>query len=174
MGDVADLIEVALGSGGYGSFGYFSVPGGFALATQLEQIEEDGSPVAGSARWNAAITGLQSFDLSGYIRRLFLARVGYYRVIVFILRADPVVTSGETLAEDPQWVLTGASGLPDQMRSLPFEDRHDLTALIYEFEKRDADDMPVFHDPGRLQASDHLAGAQFIGYINRSQEDLDD
>lgn len=167
-GDVSGLIENALGIGGYERFAYFGVPGGFALVTQLEQIQANGEPVQpASARWNAAIAGPRPFDLATYIHRLFFARVGYYRVLVFTVLGEPITLGGETLAEDPDWIGEGATGLPTVLKQERFTDDHNITVLVYEFERHEVDPEPKFRDDddSPLLASDHLKGAKFSSYF---------
>lgn len=172
-GDVSRLIEAALSIGGYERFAYFRVPGGFALVTQLEQIQENGEPVKpSSARWNAAIAGPRPFDLATYIHRLFFARVGYYRVLVFTVLGEPITLGGDTLAEDPDWIGEGATGLPRVLKEERFTEDHDVTVLVYEFERHEVEPEPKFRedDDSPLLASDHLKGAKFSSYFNGGAE----
>ncbi|TXT28866.1 MAG: hypothetical protein FD131_2809 [Rhodocyclaceae bacterium] len=51
LADVADKFEKALRLAHYEQRSYYAVPRGFALATQLEQIKADGTPMPGADRW---------------------------------------------------------------------------------------------------------------------------
>ncbi len=172
-GDVSGLLETALNIGGYERFAYFGVPGGFALVTQLEQIQENGEPVdPPTARWHAAIAGPRPFDLATYIHRLFFARIGYYRVLVFTVLADPITPGGDTLTEDPDWIGEGATGLPRILKEARFTQDHDVTVLVYEFERHEVEPEPKFRgdDDSPLSASDHLRGAKFSSYFNDGRQ----
>ena len=69
---------------------YRTKPGGIALVTHLERIKSDGSP-AEPDRW-AAVAGnySSSADLMNFLRGLFFAKTGHYRLIVFIMQDTPV------------------------------------------------------------------------------------
>ncbi|TYC64199.1 hypothetical protein FMN50_01735 [Rhodobacterales bacterium] len=173
-GDVSDLIEKALFLGGYDRFAYFGVPGGFALVTQLEQIQANGLPVEPSgARWNAAIAGSSSFDLATYIHRLFFARKGYYRVLVFTVLGTPLIPGGDVLETDPDWIGEGATGLPRVLRAERFGEEHDINVLIYEFERHETETAPRFRKDNEspLSASDHLNGARFTSFFEEAPDD---
>ena len=89
FGTVAEKLEHALDRAGYGQSSYYALAGGHgvAMATQLEQINDDGSPKSGDARFqkNLAPLATTEFSLTHYLKALFTARSGRFRVIVFAL-----------------------------------------------------------------------------------------
>ena len=73
LGEVARHLEGALSGVGYGERSYYTVPGGFALATRLEQITPDGTPKPDPQRWSTALPEQPVFSLGDYLRALFAA-----------------------------------------------------------------------------------------------------
>ncbi len=62
--------------------GLFGVPGGFALLTKMERINEDGTPLPGKFRW---VTGkIPPLSFTDYFGQLFFERPGYFREIAFV------------------------------------------------------------------------------------------
>ena len=55
LGDVAERLTTALEGLGYSEHSFYRAPGGFVLATRLEQIEFDGTPKAEPLRWSAVL-----------------------------------------------------------------------------------------------------------------------
>jgi hypothetical protein len=134
VGEAASAILSALERSGYVERSFFQTePGGVALVTRLERIGNDGTPVAGSERWPPGFKSDPS-DLIGFLRGLFFAAPGYYRVIVFILQDLPFTQSSkEVSGEDAKvWLREGANVLPRQIADRPFGNGT-CTALIYEF-----------------------------------------
>lgn len=82
LGDVARHLEASLASVGYAEYSYYSVPNGFALATRMEQITPQGAPKPDPLRWSSALPPQPVFSLADYMRALFIAPQGDYRVIV--------------------------------------------------------------------------------------------
>ena len=133
------------------------MPGGFALATRLEQIEPDGTPKRDPQRWASAMPEQPVASLGDYLRVLFSAPSGDYRVIVFVVSNRTVATTGTpaTNAQAQAWVGGGADHLPSAVRRQALDADTHASALIYQFRKRGASDPPV-----TLQSSDAPAARQ--------------
>ena len=161
LGDVADEISAALDSGGYFERSYFGAPGGFAMVTRLERINPDGTSKQEAERWTVGALPLTSFSLADYLRALFTAPSGHYRIIVFVASSQPFAQSeaeverGEALA----WLSEGLNRLPDNIALAPFTSQHTVTALIYEFEQP-GDQEAVLMLPANLMGRVHLQRAQ--------------
>ena len=67
---VSGRLQAALEGNGYVEYSYYSVPGGFALATRLERIHPDGRSMTVPKRWQVAHEPLTRFDLAEYLRAL--------------------------------------------------------------------------------------------------------
>lgn len=159
-GAIADLLEDTLDQGEYFDRSYWVAPGGFALATRLERITEDGAPVGSQNRWPT--TNLtERFELSRYLKSLFFTDPGYFRVIVFLLSSEFERTSDAEPTPDEafRWLRRGMVMLPPDMARLEITPNHELTALIYEFERVPGSDAVVLA-PGRLTGRTHLARAR--------------
>jgi len=142
----------------FDAFGYYRVPGGFALVTRIESIDgTTGLPFKGQARWGATATfaGL-SF---GSIFTSWRPK-GVYRTFVFLLTDDPPMTqpmsSAEALATAQQWAMEGAPSLPPQIKAIRIGPHHVLIVMVYEFEKVEGGATTQFL-PSRWPLDQHLS-----------------
>ena len=157
LGDAAERLDAAIVQAGYEPPGYYAIPGGFALATRMEQIEADGTPVDAAQRWSTDAPLPRITSLGDYLRALFTAPEGYYRVLVFTFTDQPVAAASVKASDvDAQaWGALGGDHLPDSVASLPFSRRHRCLVLVYEFQKRAGSDATPNPD-GAPVASVHL------------------
>ena len=136
LGSVANLLEQAFDSAGYAERSYFWIPGGFALASRIETIRADAAPAEGAERW-AVEMDRPAQGFVDFIRALFDARPGLYRVIVFAA-TDAPASAGErapTSTEARSWMYRGLMQLPADIGRLPYGADHHTMALVYEFEQ---------------------------------------
>jgi hypothetical protein len=166
MKHAAAAIEAALRRAGFGDWGYFSLPeeeGGFGLVTRIEQIGDDGKPLAGSARWMIrpyAAATMTSFESLARIRR----PVGHYRVFAFVLSAKPTVDNPTEKATMPlayEWNRRGQPRLGQQIAASSLTERHALTVRVYEFEQADKI-ASTFNGASRWTAEEHLRAAGIV------------
>jgi hypothetical protein len=169
LADVADRLEHALNEARYLRWSYSSVPKGFALVTQMEQIRSDGTPSLGPARWRAARPGVTNMTLFGFIRALASAPPGYYRVIVFIVTNQPWARTGEkpTGGEAERWLAEGFNSLPQSIGKLTYESDYRTRALVYEFKKVSKDTRATFLESSLISADDHLQKTGISGSLSR-------
>lgn len=159
MSDVSRKIERALQESGYSELSYYAVPGGFAVATRMEQFNPDGSSKSGLARWIVKPRGLQKFTLASYLTALVRGVPGRYRVFVFVVSPHPLrpAKTSVTTTEAQAWYGEGLDRLPVDIGKLGFSARrgYACAALVYEFErKRESEDASVVLGdamPGRTQ-----------------------
>jgi len=137
LADVADKFEKALRLAHYEQRSYYAVPRGFALATQLEQIKADGTPMPGTDRWKIGTPSVGNLSLLTFIEALAQAPAGYYRAIVFVVTDAPWVQSTTAPSDEKikGWAGGGAHALPASIGALPYGDGYRSQALIYEFRK---------------------------------------
>ena len=157
LGDIDTRITAALDSTGYFENSYFAVPDGFALVTQLEQIESTGASVEGPERWSLeVVTG--RFSLAEYLDRLVFGVPGYYRVIVFVVTSRPFSQSNAQITVDlvRSWRTRGFNLLPGEVAGLDYTDDVATTVLVYEFARPTENDPPRFTNPGSLSSRVHL------------------
>lgn len=148
----------ALSGAGYYEASYYSVPDGFAVVTRLEQINSDGTPKPSPSRWETQPRRLEKFSLAEYLRALFLANPGFYRIIVFVVTPHPFTQSREVVTREEaiSWLRFGANVLPLELSLQPYSAAFTCTALIYEFEKVDVQAKATIKVPGRLSAQIHI------------------
>lgn len=158
LGEVGDVLGQALTAADYPYFSYWGVAGGFAVVSQLEQTTSDGDPVPGPDRWAAAIVEMKDFTLSGYLRALFTAPIGYYRILAFIVTPEPFATtrSRDRFETIQRWARAGHDRLPRQIRELAYTPDHEVTVLVYEFHRSGNSEDPLASIPGRVSAAQHL------------------
>ncbi len=161
------LLRFTLESAGHYETSYYSVPDGFALVSRLEQIEEDGSPMPLPARWETRVRSIGRFTLGDYLRALFVAPPGYYRLVVFIVCPHPFAQASHSISRDiaESWLRFGANALPIELALQPYTDHFICTALIYEFEKLDTQKEPILRQPGRLDARTHIVKSGIGRYL---------
>ena len=157
---VAERLEKALDDNGYSSPGYYAVPGGFALISQLERINPDATPSPPNVRWKVKVdpVSIASFNLEAYLKALLGKDAGFFRVIAFVFTPVPIVTSGkEADIKDAQsWVGKGGSQLPQDLARQIYGVDMVATALIYEFE------IPRHGEPARLNKPSGHNGQQHL------------
>lgn len=157
LATVADKLEKALRLAEYADWSYYAVPGGFALATHVEHIKPDGTPLAGGDRWRTGTPSVANLSLLEFILALAHAPPGNYRAIVFIVTDAPWVQAAAAPAgeEIERWAAGGASGLPAAVGNLRYGEGHRAQALIYEFRKGPSGPAALV-TPSRLSGERHL------------------
>jgi len=168
VGQVADVIDAALDASGYSELSWYQAPGGFVMVSRLEQINEDASPRDPPHRWSIDVEPPEVFSLSSYLKALFTAQKGYFRILAFVVASEPVTqdTSVEIEREEAlEWIESGAMTLPASIREHPFSAEHTVTALIYEFEQVSADSEPRLREPSPHQGRDHLEKSKVLEHF---------
>ena len=167
--DVANRLEHALKEAKYRRWSYSSVPNGFALVSQMEQIKSDGTPSPEPARWSTDLPWITNMTLFEFIKALARAPSGYYRVIVFIVTNQPWSRPGEkpTGREAERWLAKGFNWLPQSIGKLTYEPDYRTTALVYEFQKVSRDTDATFLEPSLISADDHLKKAGLSDPLSR-------
>jgi len=142
LGGVDQLISSSLDKSGYRfrPNKYFYTPNGFALVTELEQVDCNAAPLAGEERWNITPSNIEkNFSLLDYLRSLVTKEEGLYRVFVFIVTDDlnPAKSIEPTIEETQGWLVSGSAKLPIPISSIPLNENHYCRAYVYEFSKTD-------------------------------------
>lgn len=163
LGDIDAILSAALDATGYGEKGYYSVPGGFALATRLEQIYRNGKSVPPPARFSLDPVTPSIWSLD-YFRALFTTTSGYFRVIVFIVSDQPFTERPTPPTENAaiHWPSGGTNVLPHPIAATKTTDQVAITAMIYEFKSAETDGSPQQLQPlanSDLNAKTHLQEA---------------
>jgi hypothetical protein len=157
LGDINRHLVTALDGAGYREKGWYSVPGGFALVTRIEQIRGDGSPKPGSARWSTE-PRFGAFSVNEYLHALLTATPGLFRVIAFVVTDQDFDESPQPMTVDvaASWGHSGAPRLPVAMAQLPASKRTFCVALIYEFAKHRYDASAHFVPGSNVPAAEQL------------------
>jgi hypothetical protein len=153
--DVDAVLSGAFEKCGYGEKSYYAVPDGFAIASRIEQINADGS--FSRNRWSLESQVMSTFSIEGYLRALFGAREGHFRVVVFVVTNHPFQQTEERVSSDQaqEWVRKGLNELPRRIGAQDFTDDYACTALIYEF-KALGGGQAAFVEPSEITAQMHL------------------
>ena len=160
LGQVAARLELAFETAGFGESSYYRVPGGFALASRIEHIRADASAFAAPERWTVDTPKVREGFID-YIRALFNAPPGRYRVIVFVVTDEDFAAAerAPSSAEAREWVTGGGLRLPQSIAEQPYGPRYYTTALIYEFERRADEPQASVLTPSSMQGRAHLVEA---------------
>ena len=158
LAEVASRLEEALVDARYPRWSYSSVPNGFALVAQMEQIAADGTPSPGRARWSSQMPWVSNMTILEFVRALVSAQPGYYRVIVFIVTDQPWSRAGDrpTGEEAEQWLAKGLTGLTESLGREPYGPNHRTSALVYEFRKASEEGEAILVENSLTPAKDHL------------------
>ena len=168
VGEVTGAILGALEHNGYVERSFFRTePGGVALVTRLERINDDGSPSADPERWPAGEPHASTRSLLELLQGLFFVDPGHYRVIVFVVQDLPFSQSNEaiTAQQARAWLTLGANVLSPQIAALPFTGGH-VTVLIYEFA---SDGSKVQVVTSQLTGKQHLEKAGLLTVLDKVQ-----
>jgi hypothetical protein len=168
LGDATQAIISALERTGYVERTFFGTkPGGVALVTRLERIEPDGTHVEPN-RWSNSDERYNSpASLVKFLRGLFFAEKGHYRLIVFILQESAFIPSPEKMNETEARALIGrgANILPAKTSRQSFDGNH-CTVLIYEFSSDGTAVSFVKQSP--LTAKEHLEKAGVLSLLGKA------
>jgi hypothetical protein len=111
------------------TWGFYLAPGGFAVIPRIEQLDQNGTALAGTERWATEVKLASTSVLDG----IFTVRrpKGIYRAIAFVITTDPrsggPVTDPKRMLETARrWGLSGALDLPQALRGRPLtaDQRH--------------------------------------------------
>jgi hypothetical protein len=85
-------------------------------------------------------------------------------MIVLVAANERPVAGGAPIDADElrRLLMLGASGLPVGMQDIPFDDRYELYALVYEFETGTRDSPAQIAPTGRIPILSHLRAAGLV------------
>ncbi len=158
LGDVGKKITLAFDQKGY-PYRFMSVPDGFAVVTQLEQYQEDGSIQADRlTRWQE-LPQAENFSLSlSYLKSLVFPRKAYLRVFAVLVTQRSYPSNQEQISKEDAkaWVRKGVNRLPKTIADKLFSNSYSVDVLVYEFEVPETTFKPWQHCPCHLNAREHL------------------
>lgn len=154
--DVSFKLSKALESCGYERVAYHKVQNGFAMVTQLEIINSDGTSRPDNERWsqNGYIVG----NDNNYIYNFFFPNPVYYRFFVFIISNINYSLSEGSIdrkyARD--LLISGVNKLPYEIGKIKLKNDHYFDVLIYEFKKNENDSILKQSIPSSISGMNHL------------------
>ena len=156
--DAGQRLRAALDLADYSEHSFYSVPGGFILVTQREQIDTEGRTMPGIARFQQPGEGRDASMLMR-IRDLFLERPpSFYRYLAIVITDRPFGASETALsaAQATTNVQQGSTVLSRDARDIAFTDDFLAIALIYEYENPGIGTDLTMIEPGRIRPAEHL------------------
>ncbi|MEP1032492.1 DUF2911 domain-containing protein [Ekhidna sp.] len=161
--DINEILLEALAEADYNNLSYFDKENDFVFVCPVEQFKEDGSPEDDPHRFNLTLKGLSEFSLKEIIRYLFNAKVGRYRILVFVISDDQLKFSSEKARYKQIMEYTkGSNKISSEVESKPFTDDHYVNVLVYEFRKSKESEEAKFVNPGEIKAKIHLNKADLF------------
>jgi len=157
VGEVAGAITAALEGRGYSERSFYRAGnGGVVLVTRLEAIAGDGTALPPPGRWDRVVAA--PGGMATWIRGLFFAQPGLYRVIVFVIGGEAFSTGKQDVTPGMAnaWLSGSVDKLPPELAARGFSADDSVWSLVYEFESRDAAKEVSTLSPGRLPARTHL------------------
>lgn len=135
LGDIDSTLRRILQDAGYSQLSYFSAPGGFYLATQVEKVDAFGAPERGPERFDVN-TNASASSIRDYFNQLLYDRVGYYRLFLFSVVSRPQEKgSGPASFEDiSRWGQTGCDALPASVLTMKIGGNYNYFVYSYVFE----------------------------------------
>lgn len=166
--DIDNRLQRALDAQGYFQRSYYKTPGGFAIATQMEQFEEDGK-VKSRYRWEDYPVQDDFAGLWDYFKSLVMPDPGRFRVFVFVVTDRPYKQGEKKISPDAIRGLatSGFSEIPAQYSTNEITDAHNLEVLVYEFEAPQSTKKCMEKCTGGLDVQTHLSQsglANIIGF----------
>lgn len=137
---------------------YMSVPDGFAIITQIEQYQSDGTALPGDDRWKE-LPVQENFELTfSYLKSLVFPRKAHLRIFVFLVTNQNFNAKGKQISKEAakDWFNQAVNRLPKTVANAPYTPDHTVEMLVYEFEVPEANQRPKQNCPCHLSAGEHL------------------
>ena len=165
--DVSEMISNALDNSGYNTKSYYYIPGGFAIATQVEQIDKSGFPKKpDSERWDLDYRQARINSFMDYLNALFTSgKPGLYRCIVFMVTDSSFKNSGQYPSDSltESLPLNGNNKLPRVYGQLRLNEGFKYAAYIYEIQKNSSSSKVLAQS--NISAGDHLKNSNIYKYL---------
>lgn len=161
LGEIASQIRGRITTRGYDTLRYFSVPGGFAMATDVERVGRS-RPVAGTDRWTTGKRG-GGGGIMDYWHRLLAGENDRFRVFVFIITDSDVRNDQDAASADDlrHWRVTGRPSLSRERASALALPGTRIWLYAYEFNashSKGAELVQNERDPLRIQDNKNALG----------------
>ena len=163
---VKERLVIVLDSCGYFEKRFFGTPDnlGFAISTRLERINKQGFPKDPRFLVGRKKLDVTNFKLSEYLKELFFAKPGRYRIIMFLFSEYVEFEKGKPENNSKnirdQVFDAGSPNLNFQYskKAVP-SNRYKLNVLVYEFEHSRKSGEVNFLVESAIQGRDHIKAA---------------
>ncbi|WP_140420595.1 hypothetical protein [Novosphingobium sp. B 225] len=156
LGSIANRIKQRISPKGYDSLRYFSVPGGFAMVTDLERVARHGS-ISPENRWTVGKRG-GFVSIYDYWNKLLKGENDRFRVFVFIV-TDADIRNDQAFADQADlknWKAIGRPGLSNQRSAATALPGTKAWLYVYEFKSsRSKDPELIQNDRDPLRMREH-------------------
>lgn len=134
---------------------FFTVPNGYAIVTQVEQMNGDGS-LAARDRWILKRTSSSAWKLGTFLN----GNEGWFRQFYFVINTNPNFKDNGELFKTVTKFLTnfeeGGFVLPEEVKNTPLKNMY-LNVLVYQFYKKNGGVIRTIRKgENPLPASTHL------------------
>jgi hypothetical protein len=156
---VDDHIKDCFDKAGYtGRLHYFYIKEpGFAVTTEIERINKNGSPVSGTNRWDLTGGVDESLSLYNIFKSMFFTVESDYRLIACIVSTDEIQTTNQpaSMADMSALIANSYSTLPKDLEDVELKEKT-ITVLLYHFTQNDIGKVPMLNQNKIITAHDHL------------------
>ena len=136
---------------------------GFAMMTRIERFNRDGKPFPPPRRFTGP-SSRESFTLTEFLTALFIAPVGFYRVIVMVVTPNP----GYPISQQPLEAKVAdimmdhaPARLHGELTETSFSADHGIDVLVYEFRRTEQKEPEMLPAP-LLPVETHLTSTQLL------------
>lgn len=161
MGEVSNYISTNFFKAGYqGHLHYYYIKyPGFAVSTDIERINKDGSPATENIRWNLKMSDDGKLTLYQMFKSIFFETESDFRIIACIVAPREIETDSSNKKASIQ-AMSGLlqnsySTIPNDLESVILPDKT-LTILVYHFNQSDIGEVPVLASSDKLVVPQHL------------------
>lgn len=168
MKQVDDYFESLFNKKGYGGhLHYYYVESGFAVTTDLEKINKDGSPVNGIQRWSVSVGGNGSLSLYETFKSIFFATESDFRIIGLVVYPGKVTVQSNAASIGAVEDLLNYSypALPADLYNFTLPKKA-LNVLIYDFHQSDIGKVPELNVSNKVTARKHLERSGLEGLLD--------
>lgn len=132
---------------------------GFALILEGERVRLDGTRI-GFEQWNQG----KRLGLIEILEKLMQGQPGFFRMMVLVASNERPIGGGAPIDADElrRLLMLGASGLPVGMQDIPFDEKYELYALVYEFETGTNASAAQVAPAGRIPMLSHLRATGLV------------
>ncbi len=161
------LVNIFNGGGYNGRMHYYYVKSGFAVTTNLEKINTDGSPASGAQRWNVSVSGNGSFSMYQVFKSIFFDTESNFRIFALVVSPNKatVQSSASSLAAMSELIQYSYPSLPADLNDV-VPPTKTLSILVYQYKQSDVGEVPVLEIKKPITLLKHLSNSGLGALLN--------